>query len=270
MTAQEVQRILRRVGVRPQQAAGQNFLLDENVTAAMVDVSGIGKDDTVLEIGPGLGILTEAILSTGAHVIAVELDRRLCVYLQKKFHERKNFQLIENDIFRVRLDQHFEDQQYALVANLPYSSTSLILRNFLSLSPRPRSLTVMIQRDVARRITAQPGNMSVLSLMVQHYSRPSIVFDVPPASFYPMPKVTSSVLYCDKLQPLGPDDERYFRIIRAGFSSKRKKLTNSLSGSLKISQKTIENALHSLNRPETARAQELNEEDWLKLAQLLG
>lgn len=271
MTAAETKRLLQKIGLRPQQAAGQNFLLDESVAEAMVTAAGVVEGDTVLEIGPGLGILTEALMSTGASVVAIELDRRLAAHLRRRWPKQPKLTLVEGDVFRVRLGDYVRDGAYKLVANLPYSATSLVFRNFLTLSPRPMSMTVMVQRDVAQRITARPGSMSVLALMVQHYCRPAMLFDVPPISFYPAPMVHSTVLYADALQPIRPDeDARLFRLIRAGFSARRKQLHNTLAASLKLAPEKALQLVERIGKKPTVRAQELSLENWLTLANLLS
>lgn len=266
MTREQVNGILRQIGLRPQQAAGQNFLLDETVAEAMVDAAGVGEGDTVLEIGPGLGVLTDALLERGAQVVAVELDQRLFAYLQDKYRAKNNLKLMQGDIFRVNLHDYVQDGKYQLVANLPYSATSLIFRNFLSLAPRPTSLTTMIQRDVAERIVAQPGQMSVLSVMVQYYSQPSMLFDVPATSFTPTPKVVSSVLHCEVTRAVQETDKAFFQLVRSGFSARRKQLKNTLSASLHRPVGEVEKMLEKANIPPTARAQELSVENWLSLA----
>ncbi len=271
MYPEQVQRTLRKIGLRPQTAAGQNFLLDESIVASMVAAADVQEDDIVLEIGPGLGILTKALLETGAKVVAVELDQRLAGYAQKQFVDRKNFTLITDDIFKVNLPELFEDGKYKLVANLPYSGTSLIFRNFLTLVPRPSSMTVMVQRDVAQRITAEPGDLSTLAVMVQYYSRPEQLFDVPAKSFFPVPNVTSTILHLDQLKPVGPDrDSTFFRIVRAGFSSRRKTLINSLAGSLRISPEEVTKKMANLSLKSTIRAQEISVETWVKIAEIFG
>lgn len=268
MTVAQLQRLIRQSGLRPQQAAGQNFLLDESVVESMVAAAGIEEGDTVLEIGPGFGVLTAAVLETGAKVVSVELDDRLFAYMRQHFGQRKNLTLVHDDIFRVRLDQYVKDDGYKVVANLPYSATSLVFRNFLSLAPRPTSMTVMVQREVAKRICAAPGDMSVLAFMVQYYSQPTLLFDVPPHSFYPAPKVSSSVVHLENLKTLQQDvDKPLFHLVKCGFSSRRKKLSNALSASMKIPVLEIESKMAKVSLKENIRAQELSVQDWLDLKQ---
>lgn len=271
MTSQEIQRILHTIGLRPQQAAGQNFLLDENVVESMVDAAGIEDGQSVLEIGPGLGILTRALLNRGVRVIAVELDMRLYAYMKKAFKGQEKLRLINGDIFKVNLNELFKEGEYAVVANLPFSATSLVFRNFLTLPPRPSALTLMIQREVAHRICAQPGEMSMLALTVQYYSQPSLLFDVPPKSFWPIPQVTSSVIHCDHLKKVDETvDKPLFRLMKAGFSSRRKKLSNSLSAFLGIPTKSIEQKMANISLNSSIRAQELSLSQWLDLYKIVS
>ncbi len=174
MNRTDVSRLLKTIGLRPEKAAGQNFLLDTNVVKRMVKAAEVRSGDTILEIGPGLGVLTSALVATGARVVAVELDQRLFGYLRKRFAAEKSLTLVHGDMFRIKLSDYVTDRGYKIVANLPYSGTALFFRNFLTLPPRPSAMTVMIQRDVARRITAAPGQHSLLSLLVQSACRPAI------------------------------------------------------------------------------------------------
>lgn len=270
MTKADVARQLRHLGLRPQQAAGQNFLLDEDVVERMITSAKIEAGDQVLEIGPGLGILTKGLLDHGAEVVAVELDRRLAAFLTTSFQAWPGLTLVHDDIFRIRLADVVNDGDYKLVANLPYSATSLIFRNFLSLQPRPTSLTVMVQRDVADRITAEPGQLSVLAVMVQYYARVERVMDVPRSSFYPEPRVDSSVLHLDRLQNVQDGDRHLFRIIRAGFSARRKQLQNSLAATLHRTPVEIGEKLLSIGVQPTARAQEIPVQTWPKISQVLS
>ncbi|MBI3572738.1 MAG: ribosomal RNA small subunit methyltransferase A [Candidatus Kerfeldbacteria bacterium] len=270
MTRPEVIRMLKSIGLRPDKAAGQNFLLDEKVVAMMVKTAAVKEGDTVLEIGPGLGVLTAALLDCGAKVIAVELDQRLFGYLRQRFAHRRRLTLVHGDIFRIRLGDYVRDRQYKVVANLPYSGTALFFRNFLAIPPRPSDMTVMIQRDVARRIVAQPGEHSLLSLLVQSSCIPTIVADIPPSSFYPSPQVYSSVLLCPHVSTsLIEEQPQLWRKIRAGFSSRRKQLHNALAAGLDRSHADILRAMVAAGLNPAIRAQDLTVKNWLELEKTL-
>lgn len=270
MTRLEVERTLKRIGLRPQPAAGQNFLLDEAVAQAMVVAANVQPGDTVLEIGPGLGILTDALLAAQAKVVAVELDQRLVRYLQKRLAGHPRLQIVLGDIFRINLHDYVTDGGYQLVANLPYSGTSLVFRNFLTLPPRPTALTVMIQREVAKRVVAQAGDYSLLALLVQYYSQPSLLMTIPPQAFWPMPKVSSAIIHCAPVHHRDPRaSQDLFHLARAGFSGRRKQLRNSLAASLHRTPAEIDKGMATLGLDSTARAQDLRLEDWLKLAKAI-
>lgn len=270
MTRAEIIRLLKQTGLKPQTAAGQHFLLDESIPEKMVAVADIVAGDRVLEIGPGFGILTEALLNAGADVVAVELDQRLATYLRKRFKNHPGLTIVQADIFQVTLNDYFQAGEYKVVANLPYSATSLVFRNFLTLPPRPSSLTVMIQREVARRLTARPGQHSVLSIISQYYSTIEPVMDVSPEVFWPVPAVVSSIVHCHTLRTPDPAEaERFLRMIKIGFSARRKQLKNTLSAGLKLPAEKIEPTLTKIGLSPQLRAQDLEIKDWLILAKNL-
>ena len=271
MTSADVQRICRQIGLHPQTAAGQNFLLSESVVDGIVEAAEVTADDKVLEIGPGLGILTEKLFATGAQVTAVEIDRRLNSYLQQRYRGRKNLEIVHQDIFKVNLTKYFDDGGYKLVANLPYSGTGLILKNFLTIAPRPISLTIMLQADVAERILAEPGQMSLLALMVQYYGTPMFVESVGAENYWPKPKVKSSIIRIEvKDWPDLAISQRLWKVARAGFSTRRKQLHNSLVPILHLEAAEVVNTLAEIGVKKTARPQELTLENWLKLATNIG
>jgi 16S rRNA (adenine1518-N6/adenine1519-N6)-dimethyltransferase len=266
MTTPETKRLIKQLGLKPDRAAGQHFLLDDQVVEQMADLAQVNERDTILEIGPGLGILTRALLRRGARVIAIELDRRLAGYLRATLGDQANLTLVEGDVFRVQIDQLVNDQQFKLVANLPYSATSGIFRQFLSTAPQPKSLTVLIQKEVAERIVAPPGAMSLLSLSVQYYGRPQKRLDVPPASFFPAPGVTSSVLSVDDIHPGDETADEMFRLARMAFAGRRKQLQNSLAAGLRLPTSAASDFLLKMGVAPEIRPQELSVENWLMLA----
>lgn len=269
MNRAEVQKRIREIGLRPQKAAGQNFLLDEDVCREMIEIAEVTSSDTIVEVGPGLGVLTEPLLATGAHVIGIELDVRLANFLRHRLKNRKNFTLLESDVFKVNLHEHAQDFGYKVVANLPYGVTSLFFRNLVTLVPRPSRMTVMIQKEVAERMVAEPGKMSLLSLMIQHYTEATFVMTVPKTSFWPAPEVTSAIIDVRPIQP-APDpalSQAIFRLARTAFSGRRKTLSNSLTAIYPKNKEKVIKTLDSIGISPTARPQDLKLEEWEKMAQ---
>ncbi|MBI5404765.1 MAG: ribosomal RNA small subunit methyltransferase A, partial [Candidatus Kerfeldbacteria bacterium] len=235
---------------------------DDLVTAAK-----IAPGETVLEIGPGLGAVTEILLERGAKVIAVELDEKLAAWLQRQYAGRGNVKIVHADVLKLKLDEIVADAGYKLVSSLPFNITSLVLRNFLERPPRPTSIDLLIQREVAERVTAAPGQMSMLSVSCQYLGRPVIVRTVGSDAFFPEPEVEGAIIHID-VRPLPPDAdrERVFQVARIGFSARRKMIANNLQSGLHISkEKTLEILENSAISP-TSRPQELRVEDWVDLS----
>jgi len=267
MNREAIAKLVRQVGLRPSREAGQHFLLNESVVERMVEESEVGPKDTVLEIGPGFGVLTRALLARGASVIAVELDSRLAQFLRTTFNGESRLTLLEGDVFRVRLDKYLTDRKYKLIANLPYSATSMVFRQFLTRPPRPTMMCTLIQKEVAERITAEPGEMSMLSLSVQYFGRPAISFMVGRKDFDPIPAVDSAVLRVEKIQQEETViSKKAFRLAKFGFSGRRKQLKNSLAAGLHIDQSKVEDILLESGIAPEIRPQELSVENWLTLA----
>lgn len=261
-------RLLAETGISPRRSAGQNFLTDGSVVDALVDAAAVKSGDAVLEIGPGLGALTGALSETGASVTTIEIDRRLVSLLRKRFASEKSVTIIEGDIRRVHLDALVHDAGYKLVSSLPFNVTSLVLRRFLELPPRPTVLSLLMQKEVAERVTAEPGAMSTLSVAVQYYGAPSIVRNVPRTSFYPAPEVDGAIVRIE-VNPEPPSDEakRLFRLVRMGFASRRKMLHNTLSAGLQIPSEILKKQFTEIGLNPLCRPQELSVREWLILAE---
>ncbi len=262
--------LLRQLGIRGGRRLGQNFLVDRSVLDKIVDAAELKPDDVVMEVGPGLGLLTRELVSRAGRVISIELDERLASLLGKSLPQT-NLTIINNDILQLdpaTLVEPFQTDRYKVVANLPYYITSPTLRHFLEARVRPTLMVLMVQKEVGEAIVAGPGDMSVLAVSVQFYGKPSIVTHVPAGSFYPVPEVDSVVLRVDtygKPPVKVSDTDRFFKLVRAGFSSRRKQLRNSLANGLRI---TSQEALEMLERSSidpTRRAESLSLEEWAKL-----
>ncbi len=255
---------------------GQNFLIDHAAVHALADAAGFQAGDAVVEIGPGPGILTEELLSRGARVLAVELDARFLDDLKAKFAgqsliiENKDINEMGNAALAAALGVGAGG--YRVAANIPYNLTSRIIERFLTEEPRPASLTLMVQREVADRLLAGAGEMSSLAVLVRTYGDPSRVRNVPRGAFRPTPKVDSAVIHIRVRT--GPelssffgevDKHRYFELVRAGFAAPRKKLRNTLAGFFGTPA-NAEEAIKKAEISENSRPEELLPEDWLRLA----
>lgn len=261
---------MRAWGVRPSRSKGQNFLLDADVVERIADASGAGPGDRVLEIGPGLGILTEALLRRGATVTAIELDDTLAPRLEAHFRDEAHFRLIHGDATRTDPADLFEPGQfYRIVANLPYGVATVIIRHFLESSQPPSELIVMVQKEVAERMTATEGDLSLLTLAIQLYTEPDYLFTVPKDAFHPAPKVTSAVVRLTTRSEPSLDAtsrERLFHLATIAFQQKRKTLLNSLSRGLDLDKAALSTRLDAVGIDGSQRPQALSFDDWLRLA----
>jgi 16S rRNA (adenine1518-N6/adenine1519-N6)-dimethyltransferase len=263
--------LLKKAGLRPNKRLGQSFLSDERVLARIASAAELTDQDTVLEIGPGLGSLTRHLAERAGRVIAVELDAALIPILRQTLAPYPNVQIIHGDILRFAIC----DLQFAIskvVANIPYNITAQIFRHLLEARPRPRLIVLTVQLEVAQRITAKPGNMSLLALSVQFYGCPSIVGRIKAGAFYPPPKVDSAIVRIETYeQPLVEvtDVERFFAIARAGFSQRRKQLHNALAAGLACSHDQVNAALERAGLDGRRRAETLSLDEWASLAREL-
>lgn len=258
------------LGIRPSKGLGQNFLVEHGVVGRIVRTAALSPGDTVIEVGPGLGMLTGHLLDAGTRVIAIELDRGLVSHLSELFGDFPDFRLVEGDARSIDLDSLLQTDHYRVVANLPYSVASAILMRFLEHHRPPAAMTVMLQREVAERIVATPPGMSVLSVAAQVLAQSAIAFTVSPGSFLPPPKVESAVM---TLHPLGqnrlPAESRplFFELVNAGFRHKRKQLLNSLAIELDVDKDAIEARLVLAGIDPMRRAQTLSVDEWIALLQ---
>jgi 16S rRNA (adenine1518-N6/adenine1519-N6)-dimethyltransferase len=260
--------VLKRHGLRADKSLGQNFLQDPFALEAIVSAAEIIATDTVLEIGPGLGSLTRYLAIAAKQVVAVELDRKIIRPLQAILAPYPNVRIQQGDILELLPKDLITESDYLVVANIPYYITSAVIRHLLESDPKPRRIVLTIQKEVAERICAKPGDLSLLALSVQVYGNPHIAMRIPADAFFPTPKVDSAVLIIDiypapqiKAELLEP----FFRLIKAGFSQKRKTLRNSLSAGLRISPTNAAEMLTSVNIDPQRRAETLNLSEWTQL-----
>lgn len=269
----DVPALLRRHGLRPDRRLGQNFLADPALLERIVRAAGVTADDVVLEIGPGLGTLTRHLARAAREVIAVELDARLLPALREAIAPCSNVRLIQGDILQFDPVELVGGRDYLVAANIPYNITSAVLRHLLEAAPRPRRIVLTVQQEVAMRVCAGPGEMSLLAVSVQMYGEPQIVERIPAGAFYPAPEVDSAVLRIEtRREPLfGPEiREHVFRLARAGFQQKRKTLRNALSGGLGRPPAEVEAALRVAGIDPMRRAETLSLEEWGRLAERLS
>lgn len=267
--------MLRRLGLRPKKGLGQHFLVDSSVLRHIVNAAELSPADVVIEVGPGLGILTRELAAHAGKVIALEKDEALAAALARELAEYNNVRIVPGDILDIDL-AHFltsearlpERPNYKVVANLPYYVASAVVRHFLEAIPNPRLLVVMVQREVAQAMVAGPGDMSLLSVSVQFYGQARIVARVSPRSFYPPPKVHSAVVRIDPSPstPLPtPDIPEFFRLVRAAFSARRKQLRNSLVQGLSISPEEAMVYLEKAGIDPKRRAETVSLGEWSSL-----
>ncbi len=269
-------KLLRRYDIRARKGLAQHFLVDDAVLDNILETADLSRDDTVIEVGPGLGLMTTELARRAGWVIAIELDNRLASILQKTL-PYENIIVLNEDILGTDPAKllkgsapHFPPSlsSYKVVANLPYYITSPVLRHFLEAKVKPEIMVVMVQREVAEVICAEAGQRSLLSIAVQFYGKPSIVTDVPAASFYPPPEVDSAIVRIDVYtKPPVPvtDNDGFFRLVRAGFSAARKQVVNSLAQGLGIHKDEALALLNKVNIDPRRRAETFALEEWAAL-----
>ena len=263
--------LLNELDVRPSKGLGQNFLFERGVTDRIARGAGLTRDDRVLEIGPGLGILTEALLAHAGSVTVVEYDRRLAGHLRATFGGDERFRLVQADALGVASAELFPDERpFSVVANLPYNIATGVIRHLLDQGRRPDRLVLMIQREVAERIVASPGELSVLGVATQFHAEARILFDVAPTVFVPPPTVTSSVIRLDIRPSLPLAEEEipeFMRIVRAGFNQKRKQVANSVAARFGLPKAEVEAWFRRAGVDPDRRAQTLTVADWVAVRQ---
>lgn len=266
----KTKRVLKRAGLKARKGLGQHFLVDDKALEMVASAAELKPSDIIIEVGPGLGILTGELARRAGKVVAVELDDNLAAMLKEQFNALKNITIISGDILKIDLASLLDEcnitarNGYKVVANLPYYITSTVLRHFLEAELKPELLVVMVQKEVAEVVVAKPGDMSLLSVSVQFYGKPAIVGLVPAGSFYPPPKVDSAVLRIDVCpeQAAVTDVDGFFNLVRAGFSTKRKQVVNSLTHGTGLKKERIISLLKKSGIEPTRRAQTLSLDEW--------
>lgn len=269
----DINRLMREHGLYAKKGLGQNFLSDPGVLQRIVRAAELPADAVVLEVGPGLGSLTRHLAAAARQVVAVELDRNLIPVLEDVLGGCGNVSIVQGDMLEIDPAALMGGDGYYVVANIPYYITSALIRHLLESSARPRRLVLTVQREVAERICALPGDLSLLALSVQVYGNPSVAARIPAGAFYPPPKVDSAVVRVDVLpEPRVPAArlEDFFKLTRAGFSQKRKTLRNSLAGGMGMPAAAAEDLLRRAGIDPQRRAETLSIEEWSALVEQYG
>jgi len=264
--------LLEKYKIKPNKRLGQNFLIDNDVLKKIIAAAEISPQETILEVGPGLGVLTQELVKKARKVIAVEKDKQLAEILRQTFKDCANLEIIQGDILKIA-----PPTAQKIVANIPYYLTSPLIRLLLESKNPPQEMILTLQKEVGQRICAQPPQMSLLSVSVQIYSQPKIIGYISKKSFWPMPKVDSAIVKivpyrqrdCFGLRPRN-DRAPFFKIVKAGFASPRKQLANNLSDKLGISKEEIKRALIECGFNIQIRAQNLSVEDWEHLYSVIA
>lgn len=265
--------------ISKQKRLGQVFLKNQDIVQKIIQTAEIESKDQILEIGPGKGVLTESLLQTGAKIFAIEKDRELVKFLEKRFKNNLNLKIIQADIrdflqsANWQNEYKIQDTKYKVIGNIPYYLTSHLLRILLENQIKPKLIILMIQKEVAERIIAQSPQISLLSVSVQFYAKPEIICYVSKTAFQPKPKVDSAII---KITPINTNEntdktqtKAFFNVVKAGFRQPRKLLLNNIYNSLKIEKDKIKEIFEQLNIPINARPQNLSVRNWIFLSQNL-
>jgi len=287
-SANNIKGILEKFNAKPKKGLGQNFLIDKNILQKIIETADIKPEDTILEVGPGLGVLTQELAKKARHVIAVEKDETMVEILKENLKDYKNIEIIQGDILEIdylKLIENckFKIENYKVIANIPYYLTSPLIRKLLEAEFPPSDLVLMIQKEVAQRICSKIPDMNLLAVSVQFYADPKIVFNVSKNSFWPIPKIDSAII---KITPHTTSDlsfppdcadregeaqrsNQFFKVVKAGFSQPRKQLGGNLSKILKIKKIEIDKILLKNNITPNQRAETLTIKDWKNLTREL-
>ncbi|MBX4187478.1 MAG: 16S rRNA (adenine(1518)-N(6)/adenine(1519)-N(6))-dimethyltransferase RsmA [Candidatus Doudnabacteria bacterium] len=267
----QLKNYLRAKNLKPKDYMGQNFLVDEEVLSRIVKVADLKSTDVVLEVGPGLGVLTGELVDEAREIWAVEKDPKLFYHLKSEFAGEKKIKLVNEDILRFHVSRNITSD-YKVVANIPYYLTSKLMQFFLEQPNPPILMVLMVQKEVGERVTAQEGELSILGISVQIYADVEIATSVSKNSFWPVPEVDSVIL---KITPRNKfpeitDRKLFFRIIKIAFAGKRKQIQNSLSHGLQLPKQEIGELLHQSQIDPATRPQDISIKQWIDLYKVIG
>lgn len=277
MNKDQLSFLLKKYNLTPNKIRGQNFLISDKVLASIVSAAQIKKDDLILEVGPGLGALTQELMKYGDRVVAFEVDKNFNKALNKLKEVSNNLEIVWQDILSLtdkdwaKILFKYKKDRYKIVANIPYYLTSKFIQKFILAEKKPESMVLMIQKEVAERIVAKDNKNSLLSLSVAFYAQSKIETVVTKDNFYPAPKVDSAVINIFDIHSWSyqQEEKKTWQLIKRGFASKRKKLVNNLSTDTNLDKEKILEVFSLLNLDKNVRAENLRSEDWLKLSQNL-
>jgi 16S rRNA (adenine1518-N6/adenine1519-N6)-dimethyltransferase len=278
----EIKYLCKKNKIKPLKNKGQNFVINSEIINKIIKAADLKQNDLVLEVGPGFGALTTELIKKADEVMAVELDKNLFQVLEKLKEVNKNLIIVNNDILKLGNEEIARTLKakeiiggiynYKLVANIPYNITSFFLKKFLSYSERPKVLVLLLQKELAERLVASPGEMSLLAISCQFYAEPKIIEIVSKENFWPQPKVDSAIIRIKAIDqkerfnlPQDFNEKKFWQIIKIGFSARRKQLKNNLSSGLKISDKLVIKIFKKISLNSTIRAQELTINNWLEI-----
>lgn len=273
MGCSDVKKELKKYQIRPSKGLGQNFLIDKSALKRMVEAADLQLGDSVLEIGPGLGALTQELAKRAKKIIAIEKDPKMVGILKETLKDFKNVEIIQGDILKFPIpSSKFQVSSYKIVANLPYYITSPVIRKFLESKNHSKEMVLIIQKEVAQRICATPPKMNLLAVSVQFYAKAKIISFVSKKSFWPQPKVDSAIIKISRIRTNLPriNTNIFFKIARAGFSQPRKQILNNLSKGLKLNKDLAKSWLLENNIRSDQRAETLRIKDWSNLTITCG
>ncbi|HZX50079.1 MAG TPA: 16S rRNA (adenine(1518)-N(6)/adenine(1519)-N(6))-dimethyltransferase RsmA [Candidatus Paceibacterota bacterium] len=262
-SSKTIKTVLQKHTIKPSRGLGQNFLVEDHIVQKMVVAASIQPQDTVLEVGPGIGTLTQELAKHAKKVVAVEKDAKMVEILKGTLAEFKNVEVIHGDALKTQVPK----QTYKVVANLPYYISAPTIRKFLEAENRPQSITLIIQKEVAQRICAKPPDMSILAVSVQFYATPKIISYIKKTSFWPQPHVDSAIIHIvPRKEKPDIDAQKFFSVVKAGFTHPRKQLLGNLSAGLKRPREHMETILRKNSIDPARRAETLSVQDWINLA----
>jgi 16S rRNA (adenine1518-N6/adenine1519-N6)-dimethyltransferase len=267
MEAKNIKSLLFEQKTRAEKKFGQNFLVDKAAIEKFIQAAGIETGDTILEIGPGPGNLTQELAKKAKRIVAIEKDREMIEILKNTLLEFKNVEVIQGDARNIRPETlMLGKDSYKVAANIPFYLTAYLIRQLLETKSRPKDITLVIQKEVAQRICAKPPDMNLLAVCVQFYGKPKIISYISKNSFWPSPKVDSAIIKIIPQAPLIKEPTLFFKIVKAGFSHPRKQILNNLANGLKLDKEIVKQWLAGNKIKPEQRAETLEVNDWLNLA----